>query len=113
VGARGCEGMRLARGEEGCFPFSLAYDEGSMKRDEVYLAIDEERDYQDRKRGLLPATNHEVGAWIEVIRGELEEAAQAWRKKHPDDTDALRELVQVAATCVKCLEQHGAPGRDE
>jgi hypothetical protein len=50
----------------------------------------------------------EVGAWLLIIEGELNEAKQAWLK-NSSDYDALLELVQVAATVVACLEQHGAP----
>lgn len=75
---------------------------------DVFLAIVQERDYQDAKWG---DRNHTVGNWLLILEGELEEAKQAWRKGI-GDADALREILQVVAVGVACLEQHGVVGRD-
>ena len=79
-----------------------------MTREDVYAAIDGERDYQDRKWGPLSERHHEVGAWLAVLQVELTEAFVAWCKA-PGDKAALEEVRQVAAVAVACLEQHGAP----
>jgi hypothetical protein len=68
-------------------------------------AIRLERAYQDAKWGTPAEHPHSVLEWIEIARNELDEARLAWMKE--TDERALAELVQVAAVCVACLEQHG------
>lgn len=75
---------------------------------EVAQAIAAERRYQDQKWGTVEERPHEVGAWLLILEGELNEAKLAWQKS-AGDVDALIELVQVAAVAVACLEQHGIP----
>lgn len=77
------------------------------KRQEIYQAVDRERDYQDRKWGNR---DHTVGNFLLIMEGELEEAKQAWRKK-PGDAAALREMLQVIAVGVACMESHGVVER--
>lgn len=71
-------------------------------RDEIYKAIEAERNYQDEKWGFNP---HEVGAWILIMESELAEAKEAW-VKHPGNEEALREVLQVISVGVACIEQH-------
>jgi hypothetical protein len=75
----------------------------------IYGAILREREYQEKKRG--PNHRLDVGAWLVVLKCELQEAEQEWVKKHPDDSAALCEILQVCAVCVACLEQHGISER--
>lgn len=70
---------------------------------DVCDAIARERDYQLANRNF----QHDIGAWLTVLRVELAEAEQAWAKRHPDKAPALREVLQVAAVAVACLQQHG------
>lgn len=49
-------------------------------REDVYRAIDRERDFQDNKWGPITEQQHGVAAWLLIMRGELEEAEQAWLK---------------------------------
>lgn len=71
----------------------------------IFEAIDRERDFQDRKWGTIHGRPHEIATWLVILRAELAEAEQAWLKEgHPN---ALRELLQVVAVGVACLEQHG------
>lgn len=74
----------------------------------IFDAIQRERQYQDAKWGNKP---HTVGNFILIMEGELEEAKQSWRKG-VGDKDALRELLQVIAVGVACLEQHGVVERE-
>lgn len=76
-------------------------------RQDVYAAIDRERDHQRRKWGDRP---HSVQGWLLVAQAELDEAKQGWVRTG-DDAEALRELLQVAAVCVACLERHGIAER--
>lgn len=77
---------------------------------EITDAIDREREHQRRKHaGALRS----VPAWLLIIEAELAEAKAAWvNSVSGDDPAALAELLQVAACCVGCLEQHGIYGRD-
>lgn len=72
----------------------------------IYHAIERERLYQDQKWGTLAEHPHEVGAWITLMRRELAEAEEAWCTQR-GDAAALREILQVIAVGVACLEQHG------
>lgn len=73
---------------------------------EILDAIYKERAYQDSKWCTIDQNPHTVAEWLLIMEGELEEAKQAWRKG-VDDTDALREILQVIAVGIACLEQHG------
>jgi hypothetical protein len=75
---------------------------------EVVNAIGRERDYQDCKWGQ---PNHSVPGWLLILEAELAEAKQGWVKER-GDRDALREILQVAAVAVACLEQHGVYERE-
>ena len=74
-------------------------------------AIRRERAYQDMKWGTIEQHPHDVGAWLTIIRKELREAEDGWCSAHGDE-NALREVLQIAAVCVACLEQHGVVERE-
>lgn len=81
------------------------------KRQDVYAAIDRERDYQDRKwGGPSRDRRHALPAWMLIMRKELQEAEDAWMKG--TDDDVKREILQVVATGVAALESHGVTERD-
>jgi hypothetical protein len=68
----------------------------------IYEAIDRERDYQAEKHLEEPRS---VGDFILIMRSELAEAERAWNKA--GCKRAIEEMLQVAATAVACMEQHG------
>ncbi len=72
----------------------------------VFSAILRERAYQDEKWGTIEEHPHTVGEWLLIIEAELQEAKQGWVKGR-GDVDALREILQVSAVAVACMEQHG------
>ena len=77
-------------------------------------AIAREREFQDRKHGHPNDNPHSVGAWLLCIEAELQEAKAACIKGGKGRDNVINEIVQVAALCVACLEQHGInplPGR--
>lgn len=80
-----------------------------MNRKHIYDAIDRERIYQDEK--YPPHNGHNVGAWLTIIRGELQEAEHAWLKSKSKED--LKEILQIASVCVACLEQWGVEERNE
>ena len=83
-----------------------------ITRNEVFSAINGERDHQDKKWGSIEAHPHEVGSWILIMESLLCDARKAWQSAH-GDRDALDEIRKVAGTAVACMEQHGVPTRAE
>lgn len=82
-------------------------------RAEIYAAIDRERAYQTRKWGTIADHPHEVGGYLLIAKKELDEAIEAWVKARDGDAGALRELLQVVAVGVACMEQHGVVERSQ
>jgi hypothetical protein len=78
-----------------------------VTRQEVYKAIDSERDYQEAKWG---GHSHEVGAYITMLRTYISRADEAWTSNNGDDA-ALEMVRKVASIAVHCMEEHGAPLR--
>lgn len=81
-----------------------------MKRENVYSAIDSERDFQDARWGTVEQHPHEVGSWILIMEKLLADAREAWAG-NAGDAKALDEIRKVAAVAVACGEQHGLPSR--
>ena len=74
--------------------------------EEIIKAIKRERAYQDEKWGTVKDHPHDVPGWILIMQSELHEATEAW-VHCGGDAEALREVLQVVATGIACLEQHG------
>lgn len=77
-------------------------------------AVVRERAFQDKKHGHPIDNPHTIGAWILVMEAELAEAKAACIKGGEGRNNVISEIIQVAATAVACLEQHGVdpiPGR--
>ena len=79
---------------------------------DIMEAIENERDFQNRKWGKPDDHPHDVGAWLTILRAELREAEEAWCHGH-GDWDAMNEILQVVAVGVACMEQHGSVTRAE
>lgn len=77
---------------------------------DVFAAIQRERDYQDRKWGTLDQYPHTVGEWLLILESELQEAKTAWCKGDGSG-DALEEVLQVASVAFACMQQHGVVER--
>ena len=74
----------------------------------ITKAIRRERDYQEEKWGWLKKRS--VQGWLLVMESELNEAKEAWVSTGLDKP-ALREILQVIAVGVACLEEHGVVER--
>jgi len=83
-----------------------------MNREQVYVTIDSEREFQDRKWGNIGQHPHEVGGWITIMRKLLNDAEQAWASS-AGDYQALEEIRKVVAVGVACCEQFGVPSRSK
>jgi hypothetical protein len=77
----------------------------------VYHAITNERDFQDSKWGDLTQKRHAIPSWLLIMKKELQEAEDAWMKE--SNYRALEEILQVVATGVACMQQHGIVERPE
>ena len=78
-------------------------------RKEVYKAIDGELAYQHAKFGRNP---HEIDAFATYVRryGHILDGTCT----EPNcDENKLEVFRKVAAICVRCMEQHGAPKRED
>lgn len=86
-------------------------------RDEVYNAIDTERDYQDNKWNSETTTSggqHSLEEWLVYMDDYLREAKSQLSRnvKQIGDPLALDTVRKITAMGVCCMEQHGAPYRD-
>lgn len=82
----------------------------AMTRQDVFLAIEQERIHQDQKWGTLDEHPHEVGSWLTIMRQLLNDAERAYMSQR-GDIGALDEVRKVVAVGVACMEQHGVPPR--
>ncbi len=85
-------------------------------REEVYEAIDSEREYQQQRWNVDTTTSrgeHEIEAWVLFMEDYLLEARkQLSRNGRPlAHCLALESIRKVTAMGVACMEQNGAPKR--
>jgi hypothetical protein len=80
-----------------------------MDQQKVIEHIVRERAHQNQKWGSVEDNPHGISVWLDLIAEEWVEARDAAVRQ--DHMQARREIVQIAALCVACLEQHGAVGR--
>jgi hypothetical protein len=83
-----------------------------MLREDVYAAIDTERDFQDRKWGTIEQHPHEVAGYILLMQKLLNDATNAWSTSS-SDYPALVEIRKALAVGVACCEQHGTVCRSK
>ena len=81
-------------------------------RKEVYEAIDTERTYQE----VLPPTrtngfDHTVGDYITMMQQYQTTLVAEWTL-HSGDANALEVMRKIAGIAVHCMEDHGAPQRE-
>lgn len=87
-----------------------------VTRQEVYAAIDSERDYQDHRWNDSTTTSgglHSLEEWCVYIRSYNNEAMETLSRgpKQEVDAKALEIMRKIAGMAVSCMEQHGAPHR--
>lgn len=88
-------------------------------RDEVFQALNTERDYQDAKgaaNGGAPH-KHELESYVIYMEDYLAELrnqlSRIWVSDGKPPTVALDTLRKVTALGVAAMEEHGAPQRSE
>jgi hypothetical protein len=87
-----------------------------VTRDEVYAAVDTERDYQDAMRGNAArakvSDNRDLGSLILFMDTYVGKAKAAFSGAHPAGREAsLHEIRKVAALAVLAMELNTAPPR--
>jgi hypothetical protein len=87
-----------------------------MTREEVYKLIDTERLYQDTRWNITTTPTgglHSPTEWLVYIQDYLTEAMHSTsRSADPEAKNRVLDGVRkIAAMCVICMEQHGAPSR--
>lgn len=75
-----------------------------MVRENIFFAIDREREYQDNEWGTIQDNPHSISEWLDIMTEELYEVILALKKDNHDA--ALAEILQVIAVGVACLEQY-------
>lgn len=81
-------------------------------REKAFFAIDTERAYQDTKYGAIGDGPLDRGH-MPVLVWELLLARYLEKLKHETDAvEATKIIRKIAALCVACMEQHGAPPRE-
>jgi len=86
-----------------------------IKMEEVFEAIKEEREYQDKLWGqAMSKGRHDIPSWILYMEDYLQEAREVVsRYATPEcDEDALHAIRKIAAMCVACMEQNGLQRRN-
>ncbi len=83
-------------------------------RSQVYIALNSERDYQDKKFGGGDTYHSSIDRTLdEFILYIQQYAAEAGAlSTHGDEIAALHHIRKVGALCVGCMEEHGAPQRE-
>jgi len=85
-------------------------------RQEVYKAIDTERDYQNTRWNENTTTSlnrHSIEEWIMYMEDYIAEAKHILSRKARQDADpiAIDIMRKVVALGVCAMEEHGAPER--
>lgn len=88
----------------------------SVTRQEVYDAIDGERDYQERRWNRNTTASeglHTVSEWIVYMQDYMTQAInQVSRHPEPQASQmALETIRKITTMGVCCMEQNGAPKR--
>ena len=92
-----------------------------MKREEVYKLIDGEREYQDRRwcaGDVIRMEGNEpnpltVGEFVLLMEGILAEAKSTWIQEGKPNINTTVFVRKIAGVAVNCMEQHGAPTREQ
>lgn len=82
-------------------------------RQEVYEAIDSERDYQKEVWGSVDGIDNpmEVGSFLALLDIYLADAKDQFRREMKPEKEAIETMRKIASIAVNCMEQHGAPKR--
>jgi hypothetical protein len=80
-------------------------------RQEVYEAINTEREYQDRLWEQSPSRPTSIGEAVLLLEEYVSRARLEWTGEPAPEERTLNVIRKIAGIAVRCMEQHGAPGR--
>lgn len=75
-----------------------------MRRYDVFIRIDHERENQILKYGN--DEEQSIAGFLLIMQAEVNEAIEGWLKNTKGKHSVLSEVMQVAATATACLERH-------
>jgi len=85
-------------------------------REQVYIAIDSEREFQDfhwqNPDGSGDPNPLTVGENLLLIEEYIERARSEWSKESRPEVRTLNMIRKIAGIAVRCMEEHGAPHRN-
>lgn len=84
----------------------------SSMTESIIRAIEEERDYQDKKHGSIREHPHTVAEWYLIMKREMDEVEAAYFQR-PSKRAMLDEIRQVVAVGIACIQQHGVVSRSD
>ncbi len=82
---------------------------------DAFEAINTERDYQDQvwqNSGNNGPNVLAIGEFILLLSTYVDDAADQFRKEPKPEINALNTIRKIAGIAVNCMEQHGAPKRE-
>lgn len=80
-------------------------------RQEVYEAIDGERDYEDElwpQNGERDNPRLTVGEFLLLIEEYVDKARKDWTVESRPENATLKGIRKIAGIAVNCMENHGA-----
>lgn len=83
----------------------------SVTRQQVYVALDSERNYQDRKWSDQQEVAPGIDAFAAYVQGYTNELIHSCSHTSSIE-ERLNFFRKVGALCVACMEAHGAPLRN-
>lgn len=82
-------------------------------REEVFEAINSERDYQD---SLWSEEGHRnpllIGEFLVLLSVYIRKAQEEWTVEPKPEINSLNTVRKIAGIAVNCMEQNGAPKRE-
>ena len=82
-------------------------------RNEVYSAINGERDYQDQRWADTDVDKRlSVGEGVLLIEEYAARARETWAGEPNPELGTLQVIRKIAALAVRVMEAHGAPRRE-
>ena len=84
-----------------------------MERNEVYIAIDSERDFQEacKKVDSHVVEEFPLGSALTAIQVKLDIAKSLWYNSTKPHMSAMDEIRKIAAICVQIGEENDMPSR--
>lgn len=79
-------------------------------RNDVYVSLDTEREYQIKRWGVETQASQPVASYLTFIQHYMNEATREITK-NPDNRFVMETIRKITALGVACMEQHGAPQR--